>query len=203
MNLPNTLSLLRIVLAPVFLFLLLSDNPFYVFLSFFVYTFAALTDWYDGSYARKYGFKTRWGQFLDPLADKILTSSAFTGFYLLNRNDPEFFGGSELIPMGYLVAIIIFRDIVLTAARSVQELRGRQFKTSMVSKTKTFSQMTFIFLIIGSMALAALFQNAALSAFLIKYLHSIINYYLLLLITILTVASGAAYIFESKPEQNI
>ncbi|MCI0449439.1 MAG: CDP-alcohol phosphatidyltransferase family protein [Chlorobi bacterium] len=203
MNLPNTLSLLRIVLAPVFLFLLLSDSPVYVFLSFLVYTLAALTDWYDGRYARKYGFKTIWGQFLDPLADKILTSSAFVGFYLLNRKDPEFFGSSEIIPVGYLAAIIIIRDIVLTAARSVQELRGKQFRTSMVSKTKTFAQMTFIFLIIGSLALASLFQNTALNAFLISYLHSIINYYLLLLITILTVASGAAYIFESKPEQNI
>jgi len=199
MNLPNTLSLLRIVLSPFFLFLFLSDNPGYVFLSFIVYTAAALTDWYDGWYARKYGFKTRWGQFLDPLADKILTSSAFVGFYLLNNKDPRFFGDSEIIPIGILIAIIIFRDIVLTAARSVQEIRGKEFRTSLVSKTKTFAQMTFIFLIIGSLSLASLFQNMSLSAFLISYLHSIINYYLLLLITILTVASGAAYIFESKP----
>ena len=200
MNLPNTLSLLRIILAPVFLLLFLSDNPLNVFISFVVFTAAALTDWYDGWYARKYGFKTRWGQFLDPLADKILTSSAFVGFYLLKNKDPKFLGTAEFIPVGILIAIIIFRDIVLTVARSVQELKGKEFKTSMISKTKTFIQMTFIFIIIGFFSIASLLGGSGFSQSLINYLHSDINYYILLLITILTAASGIAYIFESNPK---
>lgn len=199
MNLPNTLSLLRIVLTPVFLFLFLSDNSINVFLSFIVFAFAAITDWYDGWYARKYGFKTRWGQFLDPLADKILTSSAFIGFYLLKNKDPHFLGTVQFIPVAILVAIIIFRDIVLTVARSVHELRGREFKTSMISKTKTFIQMVFIFLVIGFLAAASLLNQSSVSQVLINYLHSDINYYILLLITLLTAASGVAYIFESNP----
>lgn len=202
MNLPNTLSLLRIVLSPGFLVLFLSDNPLNVFLSFIVFTIAALTDWYDGWYARKYGFKTRWGQFLDPLADKILTSTAFVGFYFLKKKDPGFFGTVEFIPIGILIAIIIFRDIVLTVARSVQEIRGREFKTSMISKTKTFVQMSFIFIVIGFMAISSLSQGSALSVFLNNYLHWEFNYYLLLLITILTVASGVMYVFESNPRDN-
>lgn len=203
MNLPNTLSLLRIVLAPVFLWLFLSESPVNVFLSFIVFTVAALTDWYDGWYARKYGFKTRWGQFLDPLADKILTSAAFIGFYLLKSRDTRFLGTTEFIPFGILIGIILFRDIVLTIARSVQELRGREFKTSMISKTKTFIQMTFIFLIIGFVAAASLLssQNSNVSQGLINYLHSDINYYILLLITLLTAASGIAYIIESNPRE--
>lgn len=201
MNLPNTLSLLRIVLAPVFLLLFLSDNPINVFLSFIVFTLAAITDWYDGWYARKYGFKTRWGQFLDPLADKILTSSAFIGFYLLKIKDPHFLGTVQFIPVAILVAIIIFRDIVLTVARSVQELRGHEFKTSMISKTKTFIQMAFIFLVIGFFGAASLLNPGSVSQVLINYLHSDINYYILLLITFLTAASGVAYIFESNPAE--
>ncbi len=203
MNLPNTLSLIRIALAPVFLWLFLSASPVNVFLSFIVFTIAALTDWYDGWYARKYGFKTRWGQFLDPLADKILTSSAFIGFYILKTRDAQFMGTAEFIPFGILIAIILFRDIVLTLARSVQEFRGREFKTSMISKTKTFIQMTFIFLIIGMVAAVSLFTGSAVSQSLINYLHSDINYYILLLIALLTAASGIAYIIESNPkEQN-
>ena len=198
MNLPNTLSLLRIVLAPVFLFLFLSDFPALITLSFFVFTFAALTDWYDGWYARKYGFKTKRGQFLDPLADKILTSSAFIGFYILNNRDPRHFGSFQLVPVGFLIVIIIARDIILTIARSVQELKGKEFKTSMVSKTKTFVQMTYIFMVIGIIALTNLFTNSGLSNSLQNFLYSDFNYYLLLLITILTVASGISYIFESK-----
>ncbi len=197
MNFPNTLSLIRILLAPVFLYLFLSDNTILVGLSFFVYTIAALTDWYDGWYARKYGFKTRWGQFIDPLADKILTSAAFIGFYLLKQKDPLFLGTAEPVPVIILIGIIIFRDIVLTAARSIQELRGRDFKTSMISKTKTFAQMTFIFLLIASISASAIFSGSAVSMDIIKYLHSDINYYILLVITVFTVLSGAAYIFES------
>lgn len=202
MNLPNTLSLLRIIFSPVFLLLFLSDVPLNVFLSFIVFTIAALTDWYDGWYARKYGFKTNWGQFLDPLADKILTSAAFIGFYLLKQKDHNFMGTVEFIPVGVLVAIIIFRDLVLTVVRSVQELRGREFKTSMISKTKTFVQMTFVFIIIGSLSLVSIVKNTEITSGLINYLHSDFNYYILLLLTILTVASGIAYIFESNPKQS-
>ncbi len=198
MNLPNTLSLIRILLAPVFLFFFLSDSPAQIFLSFIVFTVAALTDWYDGWFARKYGFSTRWGQFIDPLADKILTSSAFIGFYMMKQKDHNFLGTAEFIPVIVLIAVIIFRDLVLTAARSVQELRGKEFRTSMISKTKTFIQMTFIFLIIGLVSLAAILaEGGSVSLSIINYLHSDINYYILLLVTLLTAASGIAYIFES------
>ena len=197
MNFPNTLSLIRILLAPVFLYLFLSDSSGLVAASFLVYTIAALTDWYDGWYARRYGFKTRWGQFIDPLADKILTSAAFIGFYLMKQKAPGFFGSSEPVPFVVLVAVIIFRDIVLTAARSVQELRGKEFKTSMISKTKTFIQMTFIFLILGLISISAITSGSAVSLSINEYLFSQVNYYILLLITVLTAARGIAYIFES------
>ncbi|HMQ78380.1 MAG TPA: CDP-alcohol phosphatidyltransferase family protein [Ignavibacteria bacterium] len=197
MNFPNTLSLIRILLAPVFLYLFLSGETGLVAASFFVYTIAALTDWYDGWYARRYGFKTRWGQFIDPLADKILTSAAFTGFYLMNQHDPGFFGSSEPVPFAVLIAVIILRDILLTIVRSVQELRGRDFRTSMISKTKTFIQMTFIFVILGLISISAIAAGSEISVSINSYLHSQINYYILLLITALTAASGAAYFFES------
>ena len=170
MNFPNTLSLIRILLAPVFLSLFLSDSPGLVAASFAVYTIAALTDWYDGWYARRYGFKTRWGQFIDPLADKILTSAAFIGFYLMKQQNPVFFGPSEPVPLEILIAVIIFRDIVLTIARSFQEIRGREFRTSMISKTKTFIQMSFIFLIIGLISISALASGSGISISINNYL---------------------------------
>jgi CDP-diacylglycerol---glycerol-3-phosphate 3-phosphatidyltransferase len=198
MNLPNTLSLLRILLAPVFMYMFLSSSVILVQLSFFVFTIAALTDWYDGWYARKYGFKTRWGQFLDPLADKILTSGALLCFFFVNLRDPGFFGTNEFIPAGILIGIIIFRDIALTLARSVSELRGKEFNTSMISKTKTFVQMTYIFLVLGFFVIALTFKDSTFGKTISSYLCSRWNYYLLLLITILTAASGVVYIFESN-----
>ncbi len=203
MNFPNTLSLLRILLAPVFAYLFLSGEPVLIMISFFVFTAAALTDWYDGWYARKYGFKTRWGQFLDPLADKILTSAALVCFYIINIRQPEFFGTHEVIPIAALVGIIIFRDIALTVARSVSELKGKEFNTSMISKTKTFVQMTYIFIIIGFMAVMTSYPASAAGKATGMFLYSDWNYYFLALITALTVASGIAYIFESGSKKTV
>ncbi len=202
MNFPNTLSILRILLSPVFVWLFLSGSVTLVQLSLFVFTVAALTDWYDGWYARKYGFKTRWGQFLDPLADKILTSSALIGFYILNNKEPKFFGTNEFIPVGILIALIIIRDITLTIVRSYKELKGRDFKTSLISKAKTFTQMTYIFVVLVFITVGVTFRDTELGNKVFAFLYSDLNYYMLFLITLLTILSGIAYIFESRPGAN-
>jgi CDP-diacylglycerol--glycerol-3-phosphate 3-phosphatidyltransferase len=198
MNFPNTLSSLRIILSPVFIILFLSGSDTNIQISFFVFTIAALTDWYDGWYARKYGFKTKWGRFLDPLADKILTSSALISFCVLNARNPQLWGNEEFIPISLLVAIIITRDIVLTVIRSYKELKGKEFRTSMISKVKTFIQMTYIFLVIGSDTAGITFKDSILGNKIYGFLYTDYNYYLLLLVTLLTVASGVAYFFESN-----
>lgn len=197
MNFPNTLSIFRIILSPVFAILFLSGSELNVILSLIVFTVAALTDWYDGWYARRYGFKTRWGQFLDPLADKILTSSALICFCILKGRDPMLWGPEKLITIEILAAIIIFRDIILTLVRSYKELKGKEFRTSMISKVKTFSQMTYIFIIIGARVAVISFPDTGFGAAINVFLYSDYNYYLLILITLLTVISGFAYFFES------
>ncbi len=83
MVLPNQLTILRIILTPFFLILFLSGNPLLKQISLGVFIIAALTDWYDGWLARKFNYITSWGRFWDPLADKILTSTAFLGFAFL------------------------------------------------------------------------------------------------------------------------
>jgi CDP-diacylglycerol--glycerol-3-phosphate 3-phosphatidyltransferase len=198
MNFPNTLSSLRIILSPVFIILFLSGSDTNIQISFLIFTVAALTDWYDGWYARRYGFKTKWGRFLDPLADKILTSSALISFCVLNARDPHLWGSEEFIPITVLVALIIARDIVLTLIRSYKELKGKEFRTSMISKVKTFVQMTYIFLVIGSDAAGTAFRDTFFGDKIYGFLYTDYNYYLLLLVTLLTVASGIAYFFESN-----
>jgi CDP-diacylglycerol--glycerol-3-phosphate 3-phosphatidyltransferase len=200
MNFPNTLSILRIILSPVFLVFFLSGSPTLIVVSFFAFTIAALTDWYDGWYARKYGFKTRWGQFLDPLADKILTSCAFLSFYIIDNNNPAFFGVNNFIPVWILIAIIILRDIILTAVRSYKEIKGQEFRTSYISKAKTFMQMVYIFAVIGFVSMGVLFNGTEINRIVYAFLYSELNYYILLFITLLTVASAVAYIFESRTE---
>ncbi|OYV87919.1 MAG: CDP-diacylglycerol--glycerol-3-phosphate 3-phosphatidyltransferase, partial [Ignavibacteriae bacterium 37-53-5] len=80
MTLPNQLTILRILLTPIFVALFISERLILKQVSVLVFAIAALTDWYDGWVARKLGKVTRWGIFLDPLADKVLTSAAFIAF---------------------------------------------------------------------------------------------------------------------------
>ena len=87
MNLPNKLTILRVLLAPLFLLLLLWDFPFHYLAAGLTFGAAALTDLFDGRIARRRGLVTNFGKFLDPLADKMLTTAAFIGFLAQGHMD--------------------------------------------------------------------------------------------------------------------
>ena len=135
MNVPTQLTVLRIILTPVFLFFLFSSNYYFNIISFVVFTIASLTDWYDGYYAKKYGHVTKLGKFLDPLADKILVSAALIAFY--------HFGYVKL----WIVIVIITRDFLITGLRSYALFKKQQVATSFIARVKTSVQMTSIFII--------------------------------------------------------
>ncbi len=133
MILPNQLTVLRIILTPIFLFLFLSEDPLLVQISLGVFIIAAITDWYDGWLARKFNYITEWGKFMDPLADKVLTSTAFLGLV--------FVGILEL----WMVLLIVFRDLLITVLRLFADYRKVSFTTSISAKLKTFVQMIFLY----------------------------------------------------------
>src|SRR5258708_7415811 len=83
MSIPNSLTILRIALTPLFVVLLFSSSSVLNEVALAVYIIAALTDWYDGWVARRYGYVSRWGKFLDPLADKVLAAAALLSFVYL------------------------------------------------------------------------------------------------------------------------
>ena len=186
MSFPNQLSLLRIILAPVFLYLFLSENQLYKKLSLIVFFIAVTTDWYDGWHARRYGQVSKAGIFLDPLADKILTSIAFIGFYKLG-----------LMPL-WMVVMIVIRDITITLLRSVQEAKGKTLRTSFIAKTKTFIQMTYIFLIVILVCALSFDIPEGLKNQISEFLYSDINFYLMLSVTLLTIYTGISYFFEKE-----
>jgi CDP-diacylglycerol--glycerol-3-phosphate 3-phosphatidyltransferase len=133
MSPPNQLTFVRILLTPIFLVFLLVNHRTYNQLALPVFLVASLTDWYDGWVARKWGYVSRWGKFLDPLADKVLTSAAFVSFIYL-----------DLAP-AWMVWIIVARDILITILRSIAEYKGRPVVTSGPARTKTFIQFVVIF----------------------------------------------------------
>ena len=190
MTFPNQLSIIRIILSPVFLFMYLSEDVLVKQLSLLIFFVAVLTDWYDGWHARKFKSVTRTGIFLDPLADKILTSFAFLLFYI-----------EGIMPL-WMMLVIVARDIVITILRSYNEYKGKTMKTSYTAKVKTFMQMTYIFLILILLILLTLDIEQSLKFEIKNFLFSNTNYYLMLLVTLLTFYTGVSYFFEKKTQKN-
>ena len=129
---PNQLTILRILLTPVFVAFLFSSDPILRYLSIPVFVLAILTDWYDGWVARRWGYVTRWGTFLDPLADKVVTSAALVSFIYLDLAPP------------WAVWAIVVRDLGITFLRSYSEFKGKPIETMKLAKTKTFLQFVVI-----------------------------------------------------------
>jgi CDP-diacylglycerol--glycerol-3-phosphate 3-phosphatidyltransferase len=187
MVLPNQLTILRIILTPFFLFFFLSPDPLFKQISLAIFIVAALTDWYDGWLARKFNYITTWGKFWDPLADKILTSSAFLGFAIL--------GVLEL----WMVIIILVRDFIVTGLRAYADYKNISFPTSYYAKWKTFIQMTFLYYLlavyVGSHTQQIYTGYEKLFAIL---MNEYFVYFTMLFITIITFHSGADYLYKNR-----
>ncbi len=124
------------MLSPVFVALFLVDNVYFRFAALFVFLVAALTDLADGYYARKYGIITGFGKFIDPLADKVLVSSAFISFVALGY------------VRGWMVAVIIGRELLITGLRSLAAYKGMVISPTYWAKIKTVLQMTSLAIIL-------------------------------------------------------
>lgn len=136
MNLPNKLTIARIILAPIFMIFLLIDNMYFRYLSTLIFIVAALTDVYDGYLARKTGVITGFGKFMDPLADKVLVSTAFISFVALGYVQT------------WMILVIILREFLVTGLRSLAAYRGVVILPSYWAKWKTGCQMVVIIIIL-------------------------------------------------------
>ncbi|MBD3287365.1 CDP-diacylglycerol--glycerol-3-phosphate 3-phosphatidyltransferase [candidate division KSB1 bacterium] len=189
MNLPTQLTVLRIILTPFFVYTLFLDHLIFKYISFVIFTVASLTDLYDGYYAKKYGYVTKWGKFLDPLADKILVSAALIAFYIL-----------DYIHL-WVVIVIVTRDFFITGLRSYALYREKPVVTREYARWKTFMQMTavfivYIFLLVDYQA-RYLEQNYVVVEFLRK-----INFTnkLMAFIALLTLVTGVLYFIENRSQ---
>ena len=186
MTLPNQLTVLRIILSPVFLFFFLSDIIWMKQISVAIYIVAALSDWYDGWLARKFNYITSWGKFWDPLADKILTSAAFLGFAIV-----------ELIPW-WMVIIIVGRDVIITLLRVFSDMKNYNFTTSYYAKWKTLLQMIFLYyLLILYVAQFTPEINSVYAETISVMLNEQLIFFVTLIITIITFHSGLLYIIRN------
>ncbi len=143
-HVPNALTVGRIVAAPVCLYLLWTGTNWGQVSGATLFILAAITDWLDGRLAREYGVSSRLGQFLDPLADKILVLGAF---FLVPFLDP--IGRGLAAPAGawlpwLAIGAIAARDVAVTLLRTIRERQNQPLATSSAAKWKTAWQLTFL-----------------------------------------------------------
>ena len=138
MNLPNKLTLFRVILIPFFVFFLLAPyfNGYGNYIAVAIFIIASLTDFLDGKIARKYNLVTNFGKFMDPLADKLLVCSALICLISLGR-----------IP-SWVVIIIIAREFIISGFRLIASDNGVVIAASYWGKFKTASQMIMVIVLV-------------------------------------------------------
>ncbi len=139
---PNLLTVGRILVTPLLLLLLSVQSQAGQMSAVFLFVLASLSDYYDGALARRFGVRSRLGQYLDPLADKVLILGTFIALAL---------EAPDLVPWWAVVAIAL-RDFVVTVLRSWAQVNGQTLHTYRMAKGKTMIQVAFLF---GILALRA------------------------------------------------
>lgn len=189
LNVPNQLTIARIVITPVFLALLLWETlPHRFLIAVLVYSIAAITDAVDGKLARKNNQITNFGKLLDPIADKILTTSALLGFMMMDLCNI------------WIVMIVLTREFTISSIRMIAAADGVVIPANFWGKLKTVSQMTFTIVI---MLLGECYQylpQAFCPGATLPYWMTLSNVsnFLLWITAVLTVVSGVIYIKDSK-----
>lgn len=187
MNLPNKLSLIRICMIPVFVVVFYLDAiPYNEAIAAAIFAVAALTDFLDGYLARKNGLVTNLGKFLDPIADKVLVSTAF----ILMLTQYEIFG---LFGYGFYVAgavcvcLILARELIISAFRQIAAANGVVLAADMLGKIKTNFQDYCVVILIASAAFTGTAQTVL----------SVIGLSLFAIAVLFTVLSGVSYITKN------
>lgn len=194
MNLPNKLTLLRILLVPLFVvFMCLPQEwiwPIYTALA--IYIVAALTDFLDGYISRKKGLVTTFGKIMDPLADKLLVSSGFIMLTALG-----------IIP-GWMTVIIIFRDFFVNALRMFGADNQKELSASLSGKIKTLFQLVGIPLGILNVAFIPEYGYAAFieSASKMAMFELMINVFMTVTITVAVIATVISFFVYLKRFKN-
>lgn len=181
MNLPNKLTVARIILTPFYLLAMLIhlENNINYLIAAAIFIAASLTDFLDGKIARKNGLVTTFGKLCDPLADKMLTTAALLAFMHLD------------VCNIWIVMIVLTREFLITSFRLVAAAQGVVIAAGKSGKLKTASQMIFSVFIMFLLFFADIFGLEHTTV-------SIISNSLLGITAVLTVISGTKYIIDGK-----
>ena len=193
MNLPNKITMSRICLIPVFAVIFLLDViPYNYLIACAVFVVAACTDFIDGHIARSRGLVTNLGKFLDPIADKVLVSTALILLLVRQEALTAAWQGAWVMPVaGVCVAIILARELIVSGLRMVAASAGLVLAADNIGKVKTTVQDISVALLVACADIASLHTQAG------AWICGI-GLVLLALATLLTVWSGINYIVKNR-----
>ena len=166
MNLPNKLTVLRVIMVPFFVFFMLTDvgGAANKWIALALFVIASLTDMLDGKIARKYNLVTNFGKFMDPLADKLLVCSAMICLVEMGK-----------LP-AWIVIVIISREFIISGFRLIASDNGRVIAASYWGKFKTTFQMLMICLMIADISALSAVTAAVMWIALILTVVSLVDY---------------------------
>lgn len=188
MNLPNKLTLLRIILVPFFIIAMLVNFPFHYLVAGCIFGVASVTDTLDGKIARSRNLVTDFGKFADPLADKILVLTALVCFLQVGL-----LGSFGAIP----VIIVLFREFAVSGIRLVAASSGKVVAANIWGKIKTVSQMVGISVIFAMQVVLEVLNAMKVSIGFITEVFYYIGNGLIWLSTVFTLISGIIYLKDN------
>ena len=185
MNTPNKLTVARMIACPFFMAAMAIDFPYHYLIALVLFAVAAVTDAIDGNMARKHNLVTNFGKFLDPLADKMLTTSAFIGFIMWQGISAH---------AVWVCFIVLFREFLVSSIRLVLVTsNGKVVAANIWGKSKTVAQM------VGIVVSLALYS--AIYDFGLVILQPWADWAIIVILwigAILCVISGAIYLWDAR-----
>lgn len=202
MNLPNRITLVRLLLIPIFVFFYLADFiPYGKLVAMIIFMIASFTDFLDGNIARKRNLVTTLGKFLDPLADKLLVMAGFLliAAYPVSASGSANLAEPILMPtyIGIVAVIIILvRELMVTALRAQAAAKGVVLAADMYGKVKAvFQFITIIYYMLYAFLVEEFYSSIQGVP---NTVIALIGYILLAITVILTIVSGCNYIIKNK-----
>lgn len=187
LNTPNLLTIARIFITPIFLAVILMDTLSHKFLiACIIFSIASITDAVDGHLARKNNQITNFGKFLDPIADKVLTTSALLAFMSMGLCNI------------WIIMLVLVREFAIASVRMIAATNGVVIPANIWGKIKTVSQMVFTILIMLLGEVWEIISKINVSIFDKLPDLSLISNGLLWITAILTIISGIIYLNDSK-----
>ncbi len=186
-NTPNLLTIARIIITPFFLGCILAENlPHRFLIACIVFSIGAITDAVDGHLARKNNQITNFGKFLDPIADKVLTTSALLAFMSMGLCNI------------WIVMLVLTREFAIASVRMIAAAGGVVIPANIWGKIKTVTQMVFTILIMLLGETWNVVQNYNQELFAKLPDVSLVSNGLLWIVAIFTVISGVIYLIDSR-----